>query len=76
MAQRWFKIILGPILLLLLFAQAGFSQPISVNDAPFKGDKNARVSLIEFADYQCTFCARFYRETFPKSRRTISSLAR
>jgi protein-disulfide isomerase len=66
MAQRWFKIILGPILLLLLFAQAGFSQPIGVNDAPFKGDKNARVSLIEFADYQCPFCARFYRETLPQ----------
>jgi protein-disulfide isomerase len=66
MAQRWFEIILGPILPLLLFAHVGFSQPIGVNDAPFKGDKNARVSLIEFADYQCPFCARFYGETLPQ----------
>jgi protein-disulfide isomerase len=59
--------LLGPILLFLLFAQAGFSQPVTtVDDALFKGDKNARVSLIEFADYQCTFCARFYRETLPQ----------
>ena len=58
--------LLGP-LLFLVFAQPGFSQPIiTVNDALFKGDKNARVSLVEFADYQCPFCARFYRETFPQ----------
>jgi protein-disulfide isomerase len=55
--------LLGPIFL-FLFAQAGLSQPvISVDDALFKGDKNAKVTLIEFADYQCPFCARFYRET-------------
>jgi protein-disulfide isomerase len=67
MTQRRFRKLLGPILLFLLFAQAGFSQPtITVDDALFKGDKNARVSLVEFADYQCTFCARFYRETLPQ----------
>jgi protein-disulfide isomerase len=59
--------LLSPILLFLLFAQAGFSQPvITVDDALFKGDKNARVTLVEFADYQCPFCARFYRETLPQ----------
>ena len=67
MTQRWFAIILGPILLFLLFAQAGFSQTvITVDDALFKGEKNAKVTLIEFADYQCPFCARFYRETLPQ----------
>jgi protein-disulfide isomerase len=60
---------LGPILLLLLFAQVGFSQSISVEGAPFKGEKNAGVALIEFADYQCTFCARFHRETLPQIER-------
>jgi protein-disulfide isomerase len=59
--------LLGPILLFLLFAQAGFSQTIiTVDDALFKGEKDAKVTLIEFADYQCTFCARFYRETLPQ----------
>jgi protein-disulfide isomerase len=56
----------GPTLLFLLFAQAGFSQTISIDGASVKGDKKARVILIEFADYQCTFCARFHHETFPR----------
>lgn len=67
MTKRWSRIIFGPILLLFLYAQPGFSQPtIRVDGAPFKGDKNARVTLIEFADYQCTFCARHFRETLPQ----------
>jgi protein-disulfide isomerase len=66
MTQRWFRMLSGPTLLFLLFAQAGFSQTISIDRASVKGDKKARVILIEFADYQCTFCARFQRETFPR----------
>ena len=67
MTQSWSGMLLGPILLFLLSAQVGFGQPIiTVDDALFKGEKNAKVTLIEFADYQCPFCARFYRETFPQ----------
>lgn len=67
MTQRWSGMLLGPILQLLLFAHVGFSQPvITVDDALFKGEKNGKVTLIEFADYQCPFCARFYRETLPQ----------
>ena len=67
MTQSWSGMLLGPILLFLLSAQAGFGQSIiTVDDALFKGEKNAKVTLIEFADYQCPFCARFYRETFPQ----------
>ena len=67
MTQRWSGMLLGPILLLLLFAHVGFSQTvISLDDSLLKGEKNAKVILIEFADYQCPFCARFYRETFPQ----------
>lgn len=38
---------------------------INVQDAPFKGDKNAEFALIEFSDFQCPFCGRHVRETFP-----------
>jgi len=40
--------------------------PISIEDAPFAGERNARVTLIEFSDYQCGFCARHLTQTFPQ----------
>ncbi len=63
MTQTWSTLLLISILPPLLYAQVSLSQTISVEDAPFKGDKNARVTLVEFADYQCPFCARYFRET-------------
>lgn len=42
---------------------------LDLDAAPFKGDKNARVTLVEFADYQCPFCVRFARDTFPEIER-------
>ena len=39
---------------------------LSVEKSPFKGDKNAKVTIIEFSDYQCPFCARHNRETLPQ----------
>lgn len=39
---------------------------LSVEDAFFKGDKNAKLTLIEFSDYQCPFCGRHFRETLPQ----------
>lgn len=35
-------------------------------DEKFIGDKNAPVTLVEFADYQCPFCGEFYKDVFPK----------
>ncbi len=45
-------------------AEAG--EPItSINyaDAPVKGDVNAEITIVEFSDYQCPFCGKFYSET-------------
>lgn len=39
---------------------------LTVDGAPFKGDKNAKVTLIEFSDYQCPFCARHFSQTVPE----------
>ena len=38
----------------------------SIDSGPFKGNKNARVTLIEFTDYQCPFCARHLFQTAPQ----------
>lgn len=38
--------------------------PVDVSEGhlPILGNKNAKVSVIEFADFQCPFCEKFYQE--------------
>ncbi len=34
------------------------------DDDAVKGDLNAPITIVEFGDYECPFCARFYSQTF------------
>ena len=42
---------------------------VSIDDDPVLGDKNAKVTLIDFTDYECPFCKRYFDDTFSQIKK-------
>ncbi len=42
---------------------------VSIDDDPVLGDKNAKVTLIDFSDYECPFCKRHFTDTYPQLKK-------
>ena len=42
---------------------------VSADDDAILGDKKATVEIIEFSDYQCPFCRKFWTETFSQIKK-------
>ena len=39
---------------------------INIDNNPFKGNKNAKIAVVEFFDFQCSFCLRHSREVLTR----------
>lgn len=42
---------------------------VSLGKLPLKGRDNAKVTMIEFSDFECPFCERFFNETLPQIKK-------
>lgn len=46
------------------------------DEAMIMGDPDAPVTIVEFSDYQCPFCSRYFQETWPKLKAEFVDIGR
>lgn len=47
---------------------SGTAGELDLSGEPMMGNENASVTVVEFGDYRCPYCARFEQATFPRIR--------
>ncbi len=45
------------------------AKPATADDDFFSGKADAKVTVVEFSDYQCPFCRRFVKQTLPELKK-------
>lgn len=44
----------------------GQKQNVDVGHLPLQGNPNAKLKIVEFGDFRCPFCDRFFKDTLPQ----------